>query len=87
MKGDLRGHLLRSRSDNTVSIKDHTLLSYCRQIVSGVVYLSNKSFVHRDLAARNILVTEDGICKVTCLSHVHVCQKLLLIKIMPYQLV
>ncbi len=68
MKGDLRGHLLRLRSGNTASVRDHTLLSYCRQIVSGMVYLSNKSFVHRDLAARNILVTEDGICKVIYLN-------------------
>ena len=43
----------------------HTLLSYCRQIASGINYLSNKAFVHRDLAARNILVSEDaGTCKV-----------------------
>ncbi len=63
-RGDLRGHLLHSRSGDNVTLDDHTLLSYCRQIVSGMVYLSNKSFVHRDLAARNILVTEDEICKV-----------------------
>ena len=42
-----------------------TLLSYSRQIASAMVYLSAKGFIHRDLAARNILVSMDGICKVS----------------------
>ena len=67
-KGDLRDHLLHMRSDEEgaggVSVDDHTLLSYCRQVASGMAYLSNKAFVHRDIAARNIMVSEDEICKV-----------------------
>ena len=45
-------------------IDGKTLLSYCRQVASGMVYLSRKGFVHRDLAARNILVSDLGECKV-----------------------
>ena len=41
------------------------LLKFCREIASGMNYLSNKAFVHRDLAARNILVAEDNTCKVS----------------------
>ena len=47
----------------SLSIDEHTLLSYCRQIASGMVYLSNKAFIHRDLAARNVLLSDKGICK------------------------
>ena len=64
MKGDLRGHLLKARVGTGEGIDGHILLSYCRQVVSGMVYLSSKAFVHRDLAARNILMSEDEICKV-----------------------
>lgn len=41
------------------------LLSYTRQIALGMGYLSIKQYVHRDLAARNVLVSEEGVCKVT----------------------
>ena len=67
-RGDLKQHLLSMRSQDgreiSADLDSHTLLSYCRQVASGMEYLSNKSFVHRDLSARNILVSENGICKV-----------------------
>ena len=65
-KGDLKEHLesFRSADRGVTDVDDHTLLSYCRQVASGMAYLSSKAFVHRDLAARNILVSDDDICKV-----------------------
>jgi len=42
----------------------HELLSYCRQIVTGLEYLSKKLFVHKDLAAKNILLSDNYIFKV-----------------------
>ena len=53
--------------DNARDVPAHTpglLLSFCRQIASGMAYLSVKGFVHRDLAAKNILVSHDEMCKV-----------------------
>ena len=70
-KGDLRDYLLKMKLDRErkagcgPAVHDHTLLNYCRQVASGMAYLSNKAFVHRDLAARNILVSQDDVCKVS----------------------
>ena len=69
-KGDLKDHLVRMQpnDEGEALVDSRTLLSYCRQVASGMTYLSSKAFVHRDLAARNVLVSEGGICKVnyTC---------------------
>ena len=63
-RGDLRKVLNRIDPNTVDADLPHTLLSYCRQVASGMTCLASKLFVHRDLAARNILVSEDGACKV-----------------------
>ncbi|CAI7999070.1 Tyrosine-protein kinase STK [Geodia barretti] len=67
-KEDLREHLLTLRPEEGESVNSglpHTLLSYCRQSISGLSYLAKKGFVHRDIAARNILLSEDHeTCKI-----------------------
>ena len=62
VRGDLVHHLRTRQMSGDV--EGQMLLCFCRQVVSGMAYLSSKAFVHRDLAARNILISEEEICKV-----------------------
>ena len=63
----LMRQLILSFSTLDVNKLGALLLSYSRQVANAMVYLSAKGYVHRDLAARNILVSKDGVCKVSTL--------------------
>ena len=44
--------------------KHFELMKIVNQIIAGMSYLEENSYVHRDLAARNILVGDNLVCKV-----------------------
>lgn len=65
-KGDLRAHLQAVKESHRCNVQGYnkTLLNMCRDIVSGMAYLSKKCFIHRDLAIRNILLDSKFTCKI-----------------------
>ncbi|CAD5228264.1 unnamed protein product [Bursaphelenchus okinawaensis] len=46
-------------------VKPDELVTYLTEISSGMMYLVEHGCIHRDLAARNILVSDDGLMKIS----------------------
>ncbi|XP_047004411.1 tyrosine-protein kinase CSK isoform X1 [Schistocerca americana] len=61
-KGSLVDYL-RSRGRLHVTRRDQ--INFAHDTCSGMEYLESRKVVHRDLAARNVLISEDGIAKVS----------------------
>ncbi|XP_076336418.1 tyrosine-protein kinase CSK-like isoform X1 [Tachypleus tridentatus] len=61
-KGSLVDYL-RSRGRQHVSKKDQ--IAFATDTCAGMAYLESKHVVHRDLAARNVLISEEGVAKVS----------------------
>ncbi|KAJ8277364.1 hypothetical protein GJAV_G00074380 [Gymnothorax javanicus] len=61
-KGNLV-NFLRTRGRAVISTTQ--LLHFALDVCAGMEYLESKRLVHRDLAARNILVSNDGVAKVS----------------------
>jgi receptor tyrosine kinase-like orphan receptor 1 len=60
--GDLHEYLVLQRS-KTIDLTDFLHISM--QIVSGMIYLSEKKFLHNDLSTRNIFISEHLNIKIT----------------------
>ncbi|KAK2906635.1 hypothetical protein Q8A67_005620 [Cirrhinus molitorella] len=61
-KGNLVNYL-RTRGRFAVSVTQ--LLRFSLDVCEGMEHLESKKLLHRDLAARNILVSEDGVAKIS----------------------
>uniref|UniRef100_K1PBB3 receptor protein-tyrosine kinase n=1 Tax=Magallana gigas TaxID=29159 RepID=K1PBB3_MAGGI len=75
-RGDLLSYLRNIRKNlqqhinaeyvnqDSETVGPQELLSFSRQISTGMEFLTQKGFIHRDLAARNILVDKKNVVKI-----------------------
>ncbi|KAL9959875.1 hypothetical protein ACROYT_G033244 [Oculina patagonica] len=72
--GDLLGYLRKSRGIRdqyhhgegvASALQPYDLVSFAKQIATGMVFLGSRGIIHRDLAARNVLLDDHLVCKIT----------------------
>ncbi|XP_063959608.1 ephrin type-B receptor 4b-like [Lytechinus pictus] len=73
--GNLLSHLRSSRqrvedfemhrTSMRTTLSPTDLIRYAYEIANGMAYLASMMCIHRDLAARNILLSRDGVCKLS----------------------
>ena len=64
----IEGESLRARIDRSGAVPFADAVVMMSQILAGVAYLHENDVVHRDLSPGNILLTRDGVPKVTDFS-------------------
>ncbi|XP_033641683.1 fibroblast growth factor receptor 2-like [Asterias rubens] len=53
------------RASIRTALSPTDLIRYAYEIANGMTYLASMMCIHRDLAARNILLSRDGVCKLS----------------------
>ncbi|XP_072049923.1 fibroblast growth factor receptor 2-like isoform X1 [Amphiura filiformis] len=53
------------RASIRTTLSPTDLIRYAYEIANGMAYLASMMCIHRDLAARNILLSRDGVCKLS----------------------
>ena len=61
----ISGGSIRTILDRYGPLEERTIKIYTRQIIKGLIYLHTKKIIHMDIKAANILISTDGIVKLS----------------------